>query len=84
MDDEPDNPHAMLFADAAFTTPKDYFSALLAQLQHNYEENAARLEERGARFAVPCPAITTRSTPGRAFVFTPRRSRRRCPIPWDR
>jgi len=53
IDDEPDNPHAMLFADAPFETPKQYFAALLTQLQRNYEENASRLKERGSRFVVP-------------------------------
>jgi tetratricopeptide (TPR) repeat protein len=53
MDDEPDNFHAMLFADAAFENPASYFTALLTQLESNYVENTARLEEQGTRFVVP-------------------------------
>ena len=37
MDDEPDNPHAMLFADAAFLAAEAYFAALLTELQRNYK-----------------------------------------------
>jgi tetratricopeptide (TPR) repeat protein len=53
MDDEPDNPHAMLYADAPFETPEQYFTALLDQLRQEYEKNAAPLQARGARFVVP-------------------------------
>jgi tetratricopeptide (TPR) repeat protein len=53
LEDEPDNPHLMLFADAAMTEPKAYFGALLAQLQRNYAENQAALRRIGVRFTVP-------------------------------
>lgn len=53
MEDEPDNPHAMLFADASFMTPEHYFTELQSQLERNYQQNAARLQEQGARFVVP-------------------------------
>lgn len=53
MDDEPDNFHAMLFADTAFETPGSYFAALLTQLESNYAQNAALLAKHGTRFVVP-------------------------------
>lgn len=53
MDDEPDNAHAMLYADAPFETPEQYFTALLEQLAGDYERNAPRLEAQGARFVMP-------------------------------
>jgi tetratricopeptide (TPR) repeat protein len=53
MDDEPDNPHAMLFADASFGTPEQYFTELLNQLERDYEKNAVRLKAQGCQFVVP-------------------------------
>ena len=53
MDEEPDNPHATLFAERAFTSAPAYFTALLEQLQENYAENEADLKARGVRFSVP-------------------------------
>ncbi|MGH9370486.1 MAG: hypothetical protein ACRD15_03020, partial [Vicinamibacterales bacterium] len=53
MDDEPDNPHAMLFADASFVSREEYFATLLDKLERDYEANAASLEKRGTRFVAP-------------------------------
>lgn len=53
MDDEPDNPHAMLLADDSFSDPGEYFTALLAQLQANYQQHAVRLTSQGVRFKPP-------------------------------
>jgi tetratricopeptide (TPR) repeat protein len=53
LDDEADNPHSMLLANAAFVETGDYFAALLIDLQQNYKANEASLEERGVRFVVP-------------------------------
>ena len=47
MDDEADNVHAMLHADASFVSPEQYFAALHDQLEAEHTEHAAALEESG-------------------------------------
>ena len=53
IDEEPDNQHAMLFADSPFTSSRDYFTGLLTQLQNNYAEHETVLSGLGVRFTVP-------------------------------
>jgi tetratricopeptide (TPR) repeat protein len=53
MDDEPDNVHAMLYADAPFESSHQYFTALLDQLRADHEMNAGILEDQGVRFVLP-------------------------------
>jgi tetratricopeptide (TPR) repeat protein len=55
LDDEPDNPHIMLFADAPFASASVYFAGLSKQLQQNHAEHEAALRERGVRIPAPAP-----------------------------